>query len=544
MFRRLIISSLCATLALFAQEQIDPAVVHRIKQEAFDNSHVMEDLFYLSDVIGPRLTGSPGFMNAANWAVERMKTYGLSDAHLESVGPAVRSWRLTRFSAAIVEPTYSPILAVVMPGSESTDGVLTGEPVYAPLSPDRNGDRFEAALNAYMEKYRGKLRGKIVLATPPRHLELPTGSETEKYSDADLAEMAKEPEPFDPDNVALPSGPGFLRAYLSIPRKQRIPLGRKNGELTAKRYRFYRDEGVAAVLFPDSTGQGGTIFGDSNGLLQTDEKMTSPFLILTPEHYNRIVRLVDHKIPVKVSFDVQTEVSPKRVEAFNVIGDLPGGKKKDEVVMIGGHLDSWTFGTGATDNGAGAVVMLEAMRILKTLQLPMDRTVRVGLWASEETGHIGSKGYVRAHLMDDKTNDLKPEQEKLSGYFTLDWGSGKIRSVYLSGNDAERPLLSGWSSQFQDLGMYPTASLRFLGGSDHESFDGVGVPTVLFLQDPLNYFTRTHHTNMDVLDYVVPGNLKEAAAIVASFAYQAATRPDMMPRKPLPSPEDRAFALK
>jgi carboxypeptidase Q len=257
---------------------------------------------------------------------------------------------------------------------------------------------------------------------------------------------------------------------------------------------------------------------------------------MAPEHYNRLVRLVEKKVPTELELDVDARFNDDTPDGYNVVAEIPGHKKRDEVVMLGGHLDSWHAGTGATDNGAGSAVVLEAFRILKTLNLPMDRTVRLALWGGEEQGLFGSRGYVLTHFGDPVTMALKPEHQKLSGYFNLDNGSGKIRGVYLQGNDAVRPMFRRWIAPFADLGA-STLTLSNTGGTDHSSFDSVGLPGFQFIQDPIEYWSRTHHSNADVFDRAQAEDLKQASVILAAFAYDAAMADEKLPRKP-PPPTD------
>jgi Zn-dependent M28 family amino/carboxypeptidase len=297
---------------------------------------------------------------------------------------------------------------------------------------------------------------------------------------------------------------------------------------------FLRSEQVAAVLRVDQRGAGGFLFAESAGSFKTNAPEAPPSIVLAPEQYNRLWRLTEKHLPVEVAVDLKASFIENPFIA-NVIGEIPGTSKKDEIVMLGAHLDSWHAGTGATDNAAGCAVMLEAMRILKTLQLKMDRTVRVALWSGEEQGLYGSRAYVRDHFGDAITMELKPEHAKLAAYFNVDNGSGRIRGIHLQGNDMARPIFEAWLAPFKDLGA-DTISIRDTGGTDHLSFDAVGLPGFQFIQDPLDYGSRTHHSDMDVYDHVEPGDLMQAAAIVASFAYNAATRTEMIPRKPLPKP--------
>lgn len=290
------------------------------------------------------------------------------------------------------------------------------------------------------------------------------------------------------------------------------------------------------MVFDGATADGGTVFASRGGSNDLKVPVPPPMIALTPEHYNRIFRLVEKKIPVRIELDIEARVIEENQDSSNVIAEIPGARKEGQLVMIGAHLDSWQGGTGATDNAAGCAVALEVMRILKSLEQPMGRTVRLALWSGEEQGLLGSKAYVKQHFADPAKMDLKPEHALLSAYFNLDNGTGRIRGVYLQGNDMMRPVFSAWFSPFQDLGA-STVSIRNTGGTDHLSFDAVGLPGFQFIQDPMEYGTRTHHSNMDVYDHVSAGDLMQAAAIMASFVYNAATREDLLPRKPLPKPK-------
>jgi Zn-dependent M28 family amino/carboxypeptidase len=248
-----------------------------------------------------------------------------------------------------------------------------------------------------------------------------------------------------------------------------------------------------------------------------------------------MVRLLERKVPVKVELEVRSEILDKSLDSYNVIAEIPGRKRKDEIVMLGAHLDAWHGATGATDNAAGVAVVMEALRILKALDLPMDRTVRLALWSGEEQGLLGSRAYVRRHFADPEDMKLKDGHTKLSGYFNLDNGTGKIRGVYLQGNDMMRPVFESWFMPFKDMGA-STVTIRNTGSTDHVPFDAVGLPAFQFIQDPVEYSARTHHSNMDTADRLQIGDLQQAAAIMASFVYNAATRGEMLPRKPLPKP--------
>jgi len=288
------------------------------------------------------------------------------------------------------------------------------------------------------------------------------------------------------------------------------------------------------AVVPSYRTDGGTVFAGPAATRDPKDPLPPPSVAVTSEHYNQIVRLLDKKIPVTLEFDIDNRIydSP---DTFNVVADLPGGARKDEIVLIGAHLDSWTFGTGATDDTSGCAVMMEVMPILKTLDFKLPRTVRAGLWAAEEQGLLGSAAYVKEHLADRDTMALKPGHPKLSGYFNYDNGTGKIRGVYLQGNDMMRPLFEAWFSPLRDLGV-STVTIRNTGGTDHLPFEAVGIPAFQFIQDPVEYMTRTHHSNMDVYDRLQEADLMQSAAVIASIVYHAATREELLPRKPLPKP--------
>ncbi len=298
---------------------------------------------------------------------------------------------------------------------------------------------------------------------------------------------------------------------------------------------------MALTLIPGYGTDGGTVFATAAGPRELKDEVPPPAVALTLEHYDRIVRLIEKKTPVTLQFDIENRMESEEKDSFNVTAEISGnGKtdKKDEVVMLGAHLDSWTGGTGATDNAAGCAVTMEAMRILRSLKLDMPRTVRIALWTGEEQGLLGSKAYVKEHFADRETMAVKPEHARLSGYFNLDNGTGKIRGVYLQDNDMMRPVFEAWLAPFKDLGA-STVTIRKTGGTDHLSFDAVGLPGFQFIQDPVEYGTRTHHSNMDLYDRLQQPDLMQAAAIMASVVYHAATRDQMLPRKELPKPEPK-----
>jgi hypothetical protein len=531
-------------VALSAEEKVDLAVIQRIKKEAFQNSKVMDHLFWITDVYGPRLTGSPGFTTAANWAVKRLKEYGIEDAAIHPWGKFGRSWRLTKFSISLQEPQYAPLIGFPLAWSADTKGPLVAEPVLAALTITDSLDvkKTEEELQKYFQEQKGKLRGKIVLLRKAVEVTPVTTAPASRYSDADLARQGEAPTPqvlpvFDLEKMILPEKREERQAlYDLLPLDVQARIWEYSSDaITDKVNHFLAEEGAVAAIVPSYRADAGTVFGEAAGTYKSDKPMAEPRVALTVEHYNRIVRLLDKKVPVKLELDVRNTSEGATGEGLNIIANIPGSAKPDEIVMIGAHFDSWIGGTGATDNGTGSSVMMEVMRILKTLNLKLDRTVRLGLWSGEEQGIYGSRAYVKETFGDPVTMQLRPAHTRLAGYFNHDNGTGKIRGVYLQGNDAMRPVFEAWLAPFRDLGV-TTISIRNTGGTDHQSFDQVGLPGFQFIQDEVEYGRVTHHSNMDVYDHAVPGDLMQASAVITSIVYHAANRPEMLPRKELPQP--------
>jgi carboxypeptidase Q len=488
-----------------AQEKVNLSVLHQIKDEAFQRSQVMDTMFYLTDVNGPRLTNSPAFFGAADWVVKQLESWGIA-AHQEK-WPFGRGWQMTHFSAHLIAPQYAPLIGFPQAWTAGTNGTITGEPMMIE----------ELTTDADLDKYKGKLKGRIVMIGGLHDLQMSTTANGHRYTEEELGDLTLIQDP----GAAGRGGRG----------------GGGRGGFNQKLQKFLSEEQPLLVLRSgQGRSDGGTVFGGSAGSRDPKDPVAPPTVVITPEHYNRLVRLIDHKIPVKLEFDVQTKFQDERQDAVDVVGEIPGGAKKDEIVMLGAHLDSWHGGTGATDNAAGSAVMIEAMRILKTLNLKMDRTVRMGLWGGEEEGLLGSRAYVKEHFGDPETMKVTGEQAKISGYFNVDNGTGKIRGVYLQGNDMMRPIFEQWFEPLKDL-TDGVISIRDTGGTDHLSYNAVGIPGFQFIQDPMEYASKTHHSNMDTLDHVYRGDMEQMSAIVASFVYNTATRPQMLPRQPLPAPQ-------
>ena len=488
-----------------ASEKVDLDAVYRIKEEGLQRSKIMETASYLTDIHGPRLAGSPEIREAADWTQTTLKEWGLTNVHLESFAFG-RGWQNRKFVALALTPRAYPLVGLPRAWTPGTNGPVTGEAIAAII-------QSEADLNAW----RGKLRNKFVLTAAMRAVNARFEPLARRFTDANLADLSKQP---------------------AGARGRGAPAGRGAQEFARKRMQFFVDEGVAALLEPSATGDGGTFFVQAAANVSRDPKapLQPPQVVLSVEQYGRILRTLDKKIPVTLQMDIESRFLDDDLNAFNILGELSGTDKADEVVMLGAHFDSWHAGTGATDNAAGSAVMMEAMRILKATGLRLRRTVRLALWSGEEQGLLGSAAYVREHFADRTTMQLKADHAKVSAYFNVDNGTGAIRGVYLQGNEGAAPIFQSWMEPFKNLDMTALA-IRSTGGTDHTSFDAVGLPGFQFIQDPLEYDSRTHHSSQDVYERLQPDDLMRNAVIVASFAYHAANRDEKLPRKPLPRPQ-------
>ncbi len=542
----LLAASTAAPLAA-AEEKVDLEVIHRIKHEAFAHSKVMDHLFWLTDVHGPRLTGSPGYRAAAEWAVTEMKSWGLSSARLEPWGDFGLGWSYERLDVAMIEPVRARLHAVPLAWSAGTKGPVRGEVLHAPLfkdndDPDRYDlERVNARIDEWIEKHRRKLAGKVLLIREEREFKPATDPPVDRWEAGELVDYAQSPEPHRAEPLELPltkvppEREKRARLLDHAPFDVLMDFNERRDEAYGRWYAFMSEEKTAAILAMDERGSGGIIFAEEIGSMKRGAPVPPPAAVLAPEEYNRILRMLDRGMKVVVEIDLDAAYHDDPLAAANVIAEIEGRSRAGEVVMLGAHFDSWHGATGATDNATGCAVMMEAMRILSSLGLEMDRTVRVALWAAEEQGLYGSRGYVKAHFGDPLTLALEPEHAKLSLYLNHDNGGGKIRGVHLQGNDMARPIFEAWLKPFRDMGA-DTLTLRSTGGTDHLSFDAVGLPAFQFIQDALDYGTRTHHSNMDDYDRVVPADLMQASAIIASLAWHAANREDLFPRKVLPEP--------
>ena len=509
----LLMISVVLPAAAQAPSTADLDAIYKIKDEGFNHSQVMDIMSYLSDVYGPRLTNSPNIKAAADWTTGKMKEWQLANVHLETWGPFGRGWSNEKMSAQMVSPRPFPLIAYAKAWTPGTGGPVTADAVLMLI---QNDDDFAKA----QAQFKGQLKGKFVLSAPMQDIAPHFEADAHRYTEAELADMASQQIP-----GARNAAPDRIAQFL------------KTRELNTKVQKFLLEEGIAAWLEP-SPHDDGTVTVQSGGPRDPKDTALAPArIVLASEHYGRIYRLLERKIPVTLQIDDENKFYDDDLNSFNIIGEIPGADKAkaDEIVMIGGHFDSWHAGTGATDNGAGSAVMLEAIRILKTSGLKMKRTVRIGLWTGEEEGLLGSRAYVKEHFGDPATMQLKPEQAKLDAYYNIDNGTGKVRGVYLQGNEAVAPLFTEWMKPFNDLGMN-TLTIRNTGGTDHLSFNSVGIPGFQFIQDEIDYESRTHHTNMDLYERIQEPDMKQMAVIVASFVYMTANRDEMIPRKPLPPP--------
>ena len=500
--------ALAFTLAWAAEAQTDwlapdPSVIGKFHEEESQHSHIMEVMGYLTDVYGPRLTNSPNIREAGEYAVKTLSAWGLANVHEETWGPFGRGWSNELFEANEIAPRHFPLIAYPKAWTPGTTGPVTADAIYAKIEKEED-----------FSSYRGRLRGMFVLTAPMRAVEAQFEAPAHRLTDQELADLAQ------------------VRPNQPPPDKAALDRQRKQQQFNEKLVKFLTDEGAAAWLEP-APHDGGTITVMGGGSRDPKDPPVLPRIAVDIEHYGRIFRTLEKNIPVTLRIDIANKFYDDNLDSFNIVAEIPGTDKPNEVVMLGAHFDSWASGAGATDNAAGSAVMMEAMRILKTCSLKMRRTVRLALWTGEEEGLLGSRAYVMEHYADRKSMELKPGHAKLSAYFNVDNGTGKIRGIYLQGNEDVRPIFEKWMEPFKPEGM-TTLSARGTNGTDHVSFDEVGLPGFQFIQDPIEYETRTHHTNMDVYERIQEADLKQMAVIVASFVYMTANADQLLPRKPLP----------
>ena len=519
-----------------AKENLDYTMYQLIRTEGLTHSHVMEFASGLMDGIGPRLTGSPNAKRANEWTRDQFAAMGCSNAHLEDWGEFGMGWQQLNTWTRMASPDSAVFITQAAPWSPSTNGTVNGQAVWVDIKKEED-----------LDKYKGKLGGKVVLLGDMRDVKPLDKPLFERTDEKDLAKIVEHPLVPEPEFF----GPELMKRF----------------ELREKVSKLLASEHALALVLPsrdgrNSGGSGGTIFDDSSGglgwfIYQREHAQPLPVVIMAIENYGRLYRLLKANVPVNIELNVDVKFTGDHEHGFDTLAEIPGTdpKLKDEVVMVGGHLDSWAAGTGATDNGAGTVVAMEVMRILNTLQVKPRRTIRVGLWTGEEQGEFGSLYYVKQHFgfvplstAPDQVKlpewlrkpagplQLKPDQQKVSGYFNVDNGTGKILGLYLQENTAVAPIFAQWIEPLKDLGV-TAITMRDTEGTDHESFDAVGIPGFQFIQDKLDYATRSHHSNMDTYERLQAGDLAQAATVEAIFVYNTAMRDQMLPRKPLPHPE-------
>lgn len=508
----------------------DLEFISRLREEEFTHGEVMDIMSHLTDDIGPRLTGSPNMKKANVWTRDQFTKWGLTNSHLEDWGTFGRGWAYQLCEVRMVAPDYMQFLALPEAWTPGTNGPVRAEVVHV-----------AATKASELDQYKGKLSGKIVLLGEARVPPPIDKAEFERDDDASLLKIA---------NYEVPGAPAFNPAMRQQFRERR--------EFQDALNKFLADEKVAAVLeITRQPGQDGTIFVQSGGSYDKGKTVTFPKITVSVEHFGRMARLLDRKETVEAEVNVEAQFYDDDDKAYDTVAEIPGAdpKLKEQLVMLGGHMDSWHAGEGATDNGAGTAVAMETVRLLEKLKVQPRRTIRVALWSGEEEGLLGSRGYVKNHFggRPESKNpqdqsvpafmrppsgpiELKPEQKLVSVYFNLDNGTGKIRGVYLQGNSGAQPIFEKWMEPFHDLGM-TTITMRNTGGTDHLSFDAVGIPGFQFIQDSMDYGTLTHHSNLDVYEHIRPEDMKQAAVIMASFVYNAAMRDEMFPRKPI-RPDD------
>lgn len=506
---------------LWAGEPIDWEMVNRIRDEGINRSQVMDTLQYLTDRIGPRLTGSPALVEANEWTLQTLQEWGLKNGRLEEWGPFGRGWSFSRSAVHMIQPRQTPLTALPKAWTPGTSGPVRGRAFKVTIETEDD-----------LDQYRGGLQGKVLFVSDSREITAPEQADFARLSPTELEEM---------ELFSFPSG--RVEKWLEEAREQ-LQLRRALNEFLIK-------EGAVAVV-DISSRDGGTLRLGSAGSREPGASVGLPTIAMATEQYNWILRLLEEEQDVELEIDIEAQFYDDSLMVYNTIAEIPGTDKADEVVLLGAHLDSWHPGTGSNDNGTGTAVVMEAVRILTALGVRPRRTIRVGLWAGEEQGLLGSRAHVEKHYAsrpDSKIPDQqefpahlrtlgwpitpKPDHAKLSGYFNLDNGSGKIRGIYTQGNAAVAQVFEEWLKPFRDMGA-DTVTNRNIGGTDHVAFDAVGLPGFQFIQDDLDYYTRTHHSNWDVFDHAQREDLVQASVVIASFAYHAAMRDELLPRKPLP----------
>jgi len=493
--------------------KIEQDVIARIKEEALQHSQVMELTSYLSDIYGPRLAGTPEYYEAAQWAAEQLKKWGLKNVSLEKLDSLQRSWKMESISIEMIEPRYMPITGYPRAGCRGTDGEIIGEPVIV-------GDIFH---EDSLRKYLSIMKGRIVLVDLRKKIQPSYEPFFHRWSDEELLQAQNSLSPFPEKSLNEWED--------SSPMKDRIPRWNTEEQQELRLQKLLL-EAAPAVLIEPSSLQYGMVRADESHFGEDKTIEPVPSLVISTEQFYRLIRMMEKSVIPTLKINLQTKYFHNPEYQVNVLGEIPGrdSKLRPELVLIGGHLDSWHAGTGASDNAASCTVLMEVMRIFQTLNLPIRRTVRIGLWNGEELGYHGSRDYVEKHIGNIYSGEVKPEQARMSVYLNLDNGAGKIRGLFLQGNEAVRIIFADLLQPFADWGA-TTLTIQSTTYTDHEVFDVLNVPAFQFIQDPLNYMTVAHHSNLDVYDYLIEDDLKQNVVIVASLVYHLAAMDEMVPRK-------------
>ena len=527
-----LVTSVSLSIRAQSAEPVDLDAIAKIREQGMNNSQVMDHLFWLTDRFGPRLTGSPQIEEAGDWVVETLRDWGLQNVRKERFAFG-KGWELTGFHATMTEPRVMPMSAMPKAWSSGTGGTVTAEVVRPEIS---NAQEAEA--------WRGRLRGKVVLTQPARDVEMLEGRLVLRMNDEEIEEALTPPAPRGAGRGARAGGGGGRGGGRGAGR------GGGRGGAAEPPFNlddFYQSEGVVALLDRGSNSltaaggsnlswvtqrvDGGTYSVGSGGSRSAEAAGTGlPEVTVAVEHYNRMVRLVDRGVPVSMELNIGVRFhdEPEGGSAFNILGELPGTDLADEIVLIGGHFDSWHGATGATDNATGNAAMMEVLRILKDAGLQPRRTIRIALWGAEEQGLIGSRVYAEKYL--GTAENPGPEYDKTSAYYNIDNGTGRIRGIWMEGNTAVAPIFAAWIAPLEDLGV-EILGPRSVGSTDHASIDRTGVPGFQFVQERLEYNSRTHHTNMDFYDRVQEEDMRITATAAAVFAWQTANRDALLPRK-------------
>jgi hypothetical protein len=479
-------------------------ILAAIKEQASKHSQADDVVFYLADVFGPRFMDSPGYVKAGEWAIERLKAYGLANATKEYFATPGPGWEFSGVSVEMTSPAYSRMGAFPLARSRATSGVVSGEPVLAAITTEQEYQQFAA-------RSQGKLKGKIVLLDPIQPIQARSWEGTHTLNESEVFE------------TSWPPSPRWRPKMTDAQYQEMERLQAKTAEFLASQHVGVEiRSGIGDEDFPADAGViRGTYSADMG-------KTSPPAVVVEAEQYNRLVRLLSRAVHLSLRVSISTAFNDS-ARSFNVVAEMPGAGRRDEFVMVGAHLDSWQGGSGAVDNAAGCAIVMEALRVLHDIHAPLSRSIRMILWDGEEQNEAGSRAYVRAHFGDPNTGGRLPEFDKISVYFNIDSGTGKIRGFVAQKNAKAQSVLEAWIESLRDLGVIGISGKQD-GGSDQIAFDKIGIPTVPSKQDPLDYDTIAHHTNMDVADRVQPEDMKQAVTVLAWMLFQASNSPQMMPR--------------